>query len=84
MALHEVLKVLMTELGSFAANPLWHDVHFWRYARARKSLNIPFFECSNPDQPLAIIGDYFKGTDAEAAYNSAIALTEHWAAKYKP
>jgi renalase len=83
MALHEVLKVLTSELGAYAANPIWHDVHFWRYARARKSLNIPFFECSDPDQPLAIIGDYFNGTDAEAAYNSAIALADHWADKYK-
>ncbi len=82
MALHEVLKVLMAELGSYAANPVWHDVHFWRYARARKSLNLPFFECGD-DQPLAIVGDYFMGTDAEAAYNSAIALADHWAEKYK-
>jgi predicted NAD/FAD-dependent oxidoreductase len=84
MALHEVLKVLMGELGAYAANPVWHDVHFWRYAHARKSLNIPFFECSNPDQPLAIIGDYFLGTDAEAAYNSAVALADHWTNKYTP
>lgn len=83
IAQHEVLKVLMTELGSFAATPVWQDVHFWRYARARKSLNIPFFECSDADQPLAIIGDYFMGTDAEAAYNSAVALADSWEVKYK-
>lgn len=82
MALHEVLKVLMAELGAYAANPVWHDVHFWRYARARKSLNIPYFECNDPGQPLAIIGDYFLGTDAEAAYNSAVALSNSWTEKY--
>lgn len=81
-ALHDVLKVLMNELGAFAANPVWYDVHFWRYARARKALQMPYFECNEPDQPLAIIGDYFMGTDAEAAYNSAVALSEHWINKY--
>jgi predicted NAD/FAD-dependent oxidoreductase len=69
-------------LGSYAANPLWHEIHFWRYARARKTISSPFFECDDPDLPLAIIGDYFIGNDIEASYNSAIALSDHWLKKY--
>jgi renalase len=82
LALHEVLKVLVRELGTYAANPVWHDIHFWRYARARKTINKPFFECDDPDLPLAIIGDYFMGNDIEAAFNSAVALSDHWINKY--
>lgn len=82
LALHEVLKVLVRELGSYASNPQWHDIHFWRYARARKTINSPFFECDDPDLPLAIIGDYFLGNDLEASYNSASALSDHWIQKY--
>jgi predicted NAD/FAD-dependent oxidoreductase len=82
LALHQILKVLTRELGVFASNPLWHDIHYWRYARARKTISSPFFECDDPDLPLAIIGDYFKGNDLEASYNSAYALSEYWIKKY--
>lgn len=81
-ALHDILKVLVNVLGDYAGNPIWHQSHFWRYARARKTIPRPYFECDNPALPLALIGDYFNGNDAEAAYNSAIALSDHWIAKY--
>jgi len=83
IALHQVLKVLMGELGAFASEPSWHEIHYWRYAHAKSYLARPFFECDNPDQPLALIGDYFMGSDAEAAYTSAIALSDHWIKTFK-
>jgi hypothetical protein len=78
IALHHILKVLASELGAFASEPTWHEIHYWRYAHARTYLARPFFECDNPDQPLALIGDYFMGSGAEAAYTSAVTLSDHW------
>ena len=57
-------------------------LHHWKYYQATKTIDKDYMELEMEDAPLALIGDYFKGNTADAAYNSAIKLANHWIEKY--
>lgn len=79
-------KLMLGELaeitGGWAASPEWHQLHFWRYSRAKKVINEPYLELEDPDAPLALIGDYLKGNTLDDAYCSAYKLANDWVEKF--
>jgi renalase len=78
----ELIGELSRIAGGWAANPDWHQLHFWRYSRALGILPHPYMELSKMDSPLAVIGDYFEGNDVDAAYRSGYKLAKHWIEKF--
>jgi renalase len=80
-------KALLAELGEiaggWAVTPEWSQLHFWRYSRAMSALNRPYFDLEVDETPLALVGDYFEGTDVDAAYRSGYKLAQHWIETYK-
>ena len=44
-------------------------VHFWKYANAKNSLDMPYF--LNKEKNLGICGDYFNHNNMEAALSSS-------------
>lgn len=81
-----VKKLMLTEFakvtGGWSTNPDWHQLHFWRYSRARKVLGKPFILHEDEENPLALTGDYFEGNTVENAYQSGYKLAKHWIEKY--
>lgn len=69
--------------GGWAANPDWHQLHFWRYSRAEKVLNSPYLELEDKDAPLALIGDYLNGNTVDDAYRSGYLLANDWLEKFE-
>ncbi|MFU8813437.1 MAG: NAD(P)/FAD-dependent oxidoreductase [Balneolaceae bacterium] len=84
----EVKKAMMSRLqqviGDWAAKPEWSDLHRWRFSRAEKVLDKPFFELEFDEAPLALIGDYYQGNTVDAAYNSGLKLAAAWNEKFAP
>lgn len=82
-----VRKKMLGELaeitGGWAASPEWHDLHFWRYSRAKKVINSSYLELEDEDAPLALIGDYLRGNSLDDAYHSAFNLANDWLEKFK-
>jgi len=82
-----VKKALLSELseiaGGWTVTPEWSQLHFWRFSQPAKSLKRPYFEMEIEETPLALIGDYFEGSDIDAAYRSGYKLANHWIEKYK-
>ncbi len=80
-------KALLAELGEiaggWAVTPDWSQLHFWRYSRAMSALNRPYFDLEVDETPLALVGDYFEGTDVDAAYRSGYKLAQHWIETYR-
>ncbi len=80
-----VKKMMLTEFakvtGGWSTNPEWHQLHFWRYSRARKSLELPYILHEDDENPLALIGDYFYGNTVEHAYQSGYLLAKQWIEK---
>ena len=79
----DVVNELVKALGEWAARPFWNQVHFWRYFKPVSYINQPYLELEMTNAPLALIGDYFEGTDSEAAFNSGYHLANNWLKKYK-
>jgi renalase len=82
VVINTVLSEVATFAGPWAKNPEWSLRHFWLYNRCVQPLSMPYLESGDTDAPLALIGDYFNGTDAESAYLSGLALAEHWLNKF--
>ena len=51
-------------------------------SRSTAALNYPYMELEFEDAPLALIGDYFRGTTVDSAYNSGLNLAKKWTEKY--
>lgn len=79
----KMLDRLGTIIGGWTANPEWTKLHFWRYYRPRTFLKQPFMDFEGLESPLALIGDYFDGNNAESAYRSGLLLAKHWIKKYE-
>jgi predicted NAD/FAD-dependent oxidoreductase len=85
----EKIKELMLEEAeaitkeSWIRQPSWHHCYHWKYDEAINPVDNYFMELEMEDAPLALTGDYFKGTSVEAEYLSAIKLADHWIDKYK-
>ncbi len=78
----EMLNHLSGIVGGWAGSPDWSQTHYWRYSRAMKVLNEPYFELEMDDAPLALIGDYFDGNTVDSAYRSGFKLAQQWNNKY--
>ncbi|MEX0770369.1 MAG: FAD-dependent oxidoreductase [Balneolaceae bacterium] len=70
-------------IGGWTATPDKSKLHFWRYYRPKTFLNRPFMDFEGLESPLALVGDYFNGNNADAAYSSGIKLARHWIKKYE-
>lgn len=68
--------------GSWVLSPEWQQLHFWRLSRAKKFLEDPYLEHADPEAPLALIGDYFRGNTIDHAYTSGYRLAKDWIDKY--
>jgi renalase len=69
--------------------PVWTQLHHWRYRNVRNPLPGNFVEITDHTAPAALTGDYFAGgeenagTDGmESAYLSGLRLAEAWIEKY--
>ncbi|MEX0662576.1 MAG: FAD-dependent oxidoreductase [Balneolaceae bacterium] len=78
----EMLNELSGIAGRWAASPKWSQVHYWRYSRAMKVINEPYFELEMNDAPLALIGDYFGGNSVDSAFRSGYKLAKQWSEKF--
>ncbi len=58
--MNQLLQALSEVLGAWAGKPVWHESHFWNYARPKKSLPYPYLESLDEQAPLAVVGDYFQ------------------------
>jgi predicted NAD/FAD-dependent oxidoreductase len=73
----ELLKEASYILGDWIQHPLWAQSHAWRYAECNNPLNMPYLTNGREEAPLAVVGDYFKGSSVEDAYVSGIACAEN-------
>ncbi|MBN2730963.1 MAG: FAD-dependent oxidoreductase [Balneolaceae bacterium] len=84
--LDEVAHLLLEKAADIAepwlAHPKKTYLRHWKYYRARNPLEDYFMELEMEEAPLALIGDYFKGNSAEAAYLSGYHLADYWINKY--
>jgi len=78
----ELLNHLSGIVGGWASSPEWSQLHYWRYSRAQKVLNAPYFELEMDDAPLALVGDYFDGNSVDSAFCSGYKLAHQWINKY--
>lgn len=76
-----VVQELRSLAGKWAGNPVWAQVHYWRYTRPGMVFDTPFMELEGHPAMLALVGDYFNGSDVEAAYLSGYRLGNHWVQK---
>lgn len=83
----EVAKLLLhraSEIaGTWMAQPSQTYLRHWKYYRAVNPIADYFMELEMEEAPLALIGDYFKGNSAEAAYLSGLYLADYWINKYE-
>lgn len=81
-----IVREMLTEFamitGGWTSNPDWSNLHFWRYSRAKKIIDRPYFEHEDDGSPLVLVGDYFKGNKVENAYLSGYRLAKDWIEKY--
>lgn len=69
--------------GQWAAVPEWSEIHFWRFSKPKSVIARQYMEFESLDAPLALIGDYFKGSTIDDSYCSGISLARHWIEKYR-
>ncbi len=81
--IREMLADFAEIAGGWASSPDWHQLHYWKYSRAEKVMNAPFFELEDHEAPLAVVGDYFEGNTVDNAYRSGYLLARHWLDKFK-
>ncbi len=67
---------------SWLANPQWTGVSRWKYFRAVNPMDDYFMELEMEEAPLALIGDYMRGTSIQDAFLSGHKLAEYWIQKY--
>lgn len=79
---HALLKKAAEISEPWLDRPQHKKLHFWKYYRADNPMDEFFMELEMEEAPLALIGDYFKGNSAEAAYRSAINLADYWINKF--
>jgi predicted NAD/FAD-dependent oxidoreductase len=82
-----VMKKMIDELseivGGWASTPDWQQIHFWKFSRPKKVLNVPYMELEFQEAPLALVGDYFEDNTLDGAYRSGYKLAKSWIANYK-
>lgn len=82
----EVTRLMIDSLarvaGGWAADPEWTQLQFWRYSQPVSVIDAPFLDLESHESPLALVGDYFKGNDLDAAYSSGYKLAKHWIEKF--
>lgn len=83
LVLGRLLNELSNITGGWASTPDWKRLHFWRYSRPANIIHEPFLELEDEESPLALIGDYFNGSDVDAAYRSGYNIAEHWIEKFR-
>jgi len=69
-------------VGPWLLNPVWIRTHFWKYFEPKNVIDDYFLEMEMEEAPLALIGDYFKGTSVQDAYLSGTTLGKYWANKF--
>ena len=83
----QVAKLLIQELsgilGGWVKSYDWKQIHFWRYAHCENPLDTYYLERENMDAPLALIGDYFKGSTLQDAFLSGYELGQQWKKKFQ-
>lgn len=79
----QLIHELSGILGSWAKSYHWKQIHFWRYASCVNPLHVSYLDRLNEDAPLALTGDYFKGSTLQDAYLSGYALGHSWKSTYK-
>ncbi len=81
--IREMLGEFTNITGGWVSAPEWHQLHFWRYSRAKKVIgDRSYFEFEDEDSPLALIGDYFEGNTVDNAYRSGYRLAKDWLSKF--
>lgn len=72
-------RPVLTQMGKhfdkWLENPLWWQVHRWRYALVNDPLPVPFLLTTKP-LPLICAGDWCGGFGLEAAYLSGMATAQ--------
>lgn len=79
---NEMIEELAKITGGWSLNPDWHQLHFWKFSRAKKVIDQTYLEHEDPEAPLALIGDYFNGNSVDNAYRSGYRLAKDWIKKY--
>lgn len=79
---HALLEKAAEVSEPWLDRPQHKELHFWKYYRAGNPLEEFFMELEMEEAPLALIGDYFKGNSAEAAYLSGTNLADYWINKF--
>lgn len=74
----EMVLALRKIIGDWAGNFDDSDMRLWRYSQPRTFLNQDYVDTGNPNAPVAIVGDYLKGSTTEQAYISGLELANHW------
>jgi len=81
--INEMLSAFAGIAGGWATSPEWVDLNQWNYKAPFKTVDRPFFELEEEDSPLALVGDYFKGSGAAYAVQSGRLLAEHWIERFR-
>jgi renalase len=79
----EMVLALRKIIGDWAGNFDAADMRLWRYSQPRTFFDKDYVSTGNPNSPVAIIGDYLKGSTTEHAYISGLELAKHWADRLK-
>lgn len=83
----ELTRLLLDQASEIAdswiAHPESSSLHFWKYYQAVNPMEEYFMEMEMEEAPLALIGDYFNGNSAEAAYISGLCLADYWIEKFE-
>ena len=82
LIIKEMLEELAVITGGWSLSPEWHQLHFWKFSRAKTVLEQSYLEHEDPEAPLALIGDYFGGNTVDHAYSSGYKLAQDWIKKY--
>lgn len=77
----KLLREAARVAGDRFLSPDWTELHYWRFSRPRRFLDRPYLEFESNEAPLAVIGDYFGGSEIEHAYVSGIRLARAWMEK---
>src|SRR5690625_4855854 len=81
--INEMLSAFAGIAGGWATSPEWVDLNQWNYKAPFKTVDRPFFELEEEDSPLALVGDYLKGSGAAYAVQSGRLLAEHWIERFR-
>lgn len=77
-----ILQKFSEVAGTYATQPDWSQLHYWKYSRAMKTLDSRFMQLGDQEAPLAVIGDYFTGNSVEDSFLSGYSLAQQWKEKF--